>query len=56
MNRMIKVLRSQLPKLLAIPDYTPVEQATLQDISMLMLKQAAQLESDAKMITKVELR
>jgi len=55
MNRMIKVLRTQLPKLLALPDYTADEQATLQEISKLMLKQAKQLETDAKMITKVEL-
>ncbi len=55
MNRMIKVLRTALPKLLALPDYTANEQATLQDISDLMLKQAQQLETDAKMITKVAL-
>lgn len=55
MNRMIKALRTQLPKLLVLPDYTIDEQATLQEISDLMLKQAEQMESDAKMITKVDL-
>jgi len=55
MNRMIKVLRAQLPKLLALPDYTPDEQATLQEVSNLIIKQAEQLEADAKMITKVAL-
>jgi len=56
MNRMIKVLRTQLPGLLALPDYTADEQATLREISDLMLRQAAQLESDSKLITKVDLR
>jgi len=56
MNRMIKVLRTQLPKLLALPDYTTNEQIRLQEISDLMLRQAAQLESDSKLITKVDLR
>ena len=55
MNRMIKVLRIQLPKLISLPDYTDDEQATLRDISGLILKQAEQLETDAKMITKVAL-
>jgi len=55
MNRMIKVLRTQLPKLISLPDYTDEEQATLHKISNLMLKQAEQLETDAKMITKVTL-
>ncbi len=55
-NRMIKVLRTQLPNLLARPNnYTDEEQTTLQKISNLMLKQAKQLETDAKMITKVTL-
>ncbi len=56
MNRMIKVLRTQLPKLLALPDYTTDEQVRLQEISNLMLKQAEQLEAYAKMITKVDLK
>jgi len=55
-NRMIKALRSQLPNLLTLPNYTPGEKAMLQKISELMLEQAAQLESDAKMITKVDLK
>jgi len=55
MNRMIKVLRTQLPNLLALPDYTADEQGKLQEISKFMFKQAEQLETDAKMITKVEL-
>lgn len=54
-NRMIKVLRTQIPKLLALPDYTPDEQAMLQKASEFMLKQAEQLESDAKLITTVDL-
>jgi len=55
MNRIIKVLRAQLPKLLILPDYTADEQATLQEISKLILKQAEQLEADARMIAKVAL-
>ncbi|MET0010545.1 MAG: hypothetical protein ABW109_22030, partial [Candidatus Thiodiazotropha sp. 6PLUC4] len=54
MNRMVKALRTQLPKLLAQPDYATDEQRTLQDISDLILKQARQLEADAKMITKID--
>ena len=55
MNRLIKALRTQRPKLLALPDYTTDEQATLQEISDLMLTQAEQMETDAKMITKAGL-
>lgn len=55
-SRMIKVLRTQIPKLLALPDYTPDEQVMLQKASELMLKQAEQLESDAKLITTVDLK
>ena len=54
-RRMIKVLRTQLPILLARPEYTVDERTTLQSISNLILQQAKQLESDAGMITTAAL-
>ena len=54
-NRMVKVLHTKLPVLLALPDYTEDEQILLQDISDLVLQQADQLESDAKMIVGIAL-
>ncbi|MBL1276326.1 MAG: HipA N-terminal domain-containing protein [Ectothiorhodospiraceae bacterium] len=53
MNRMIKVLRTELPKLLSHPVYTADEQKTFQEVSNLMHQQAKQLETDAKMITTI---
>ena len=54
MNRLIKALRTQLPKLLVLPDYTTGEQATLQEISDLMLKQAGETVSGKSSTVKFE--
>lgn len=53
MNRTVKALRTQLPSLLAWPDYSDDERAVLERISNFALQQAEQLERDAKLVTNV---
>ncbi len=55
MTRTIKSVRQQLPVLLLWPGYTKDEYAILEKIKTFVLKQAAQLESDAKLVTSVDL-
>lgn len=54
-NRMIKVLRVQLPALLSLPEYTKDERGTLEAIADLALRNAERLEANTKMIAKVAL-
>jgi serine/threonine-protein kinase HipA len=55
MNRMIKVVRKQLPSLLAWPDYTEGERDVLRGICDFSLRQADQMEDDARFVTQVKL-
>jgi serine/threonine-protein kinase HipA len=55
MNRMIKVVRKQLPSLLAWPDYTEGERGVLRGICDFSLRQADQMEDDARFVTQVKL-
>lgn len=54
-SRITKTLRKQLPSLLSWSGYTENERCVLNTICEFTLKQAEQLEKDAKQVTKVKL-
>ncbi len=55
MNRMIKALRTQMPGLLAWPGYSVDERSMLRQLCEFSLRQAEQLEKDAKMVIEVQI-